>query len=74
MLFRSIVISVNGKSEVAKFVLRKGDVAKPNELAGVTGKIDGKLFIPYSTGKNVKGGGSIVDIIKDGWNVPNRIP
>lgn len=69
-----VIVSVNSSKQEAKFVLRKGDVAKPNELAGVSGKIEGKIFLPYSSGHNVKMGGSIVDIIKDGWNIPNRIP
>lgn len=69
-----IIISVSNEKQEAKFTLRKGDVAKPNELAGVSGKIEGKIYLPYSSGHKVKAGGSIVDIIKDGWNIPNRIP
>ncbi len=68
-----VIVSVVGKNETAKFVLRKSDVAKPNELAGVTGKIEGKFYIPYVNGHYVRDGGSIVDIIKDSWNIPNRI-
>ncbi|PAF43714.1 DNA-directed RNA polymerase subunit beta/beta' [Helicobacter sp. 11S03491-1] len=69
-----VIVSVHNDKQEAKFILRKGDVAKPNELAGVSGKIEGKIFLPYGTGHRVKAGGSIVDIIKDGWNIPNRIP
>lgn len=69
-----IALSVVGKKEQAKFSLRKDDVAKPNELAGISGKIEGKLFLPYEDSVSVKEGDSIVDIIKDGWNIPNRIP
>ena len=68
-----VIISVIGEKETAKFTLRKSDVAKPNELAGVTGKIEGKFYIPYPSGHYVRDEGSIVDIIKDGWNIPNRI-
>ena len=68
-----VIISVVGKDETAKFTLRKSDVAKPNELAGVTGKIEGKFYIPYPSGHYVRDEGSIVDIIKDSWNIPNRI-
>ncbi len=67
-----VVLTIKGK-ETVRYSLRKTDVAKPNELAGVTGKIEGKLYLPYSGGK-VEAGESIVEIIKDGWNVPNRIP
>ncbi|PAF52822.1 DNA-directed RNA polymerase subunit beta/beta' [Helicobacter sp. 13S00477-4] len=69
-----IILSVSNAEQEMKFVLRRGDVAKPNELAGVSGKIEGKIYLPYATGHQVKKGGSIVDIIKDGWNIPNRIP
>ncbi|WP_104685485.1 DNA-directed RNA polymerase subunit beta/beta' [Helicobacter bizzozeronii] len=69
-----VVLSVVGEGQEAKFVLRKSDVAKPNELAGVSGKIEGKIYLPYASGHAVREGGSIADIIKDGWNVPNRIP
>lgn len=69
-----VIVTVSNDKQESKFVLRKGDVAKPNELAGVSGKVEGKIFLPYSTGHRVKAGGSIVDIIKDGWNIPNRIP
>jgi len=67
-----VVITIKGTENV-RYSLRKSDVAKPNELAGVTGKIEGKLYLPYTEGK-VQAGESIVEIIKDGWNVPNRIP
>ena len=63
-----------GKKDEVKYVLRKHDLAKPNELAGVSGKIDGKFYIPYSKGDEVKENESIVEMIKDGWNIPNRIP
>ncbi|STP12222.1 DNA-directed RNA polymerase subunit beta' [Helicobacter mustelae] len=69
-----VLVYIVGAKEEIKYHLRKGDVAKPNELAGVGGKIDGKLYIAYETGYRVFAGDSIVDIIKDGWNVPNRIP
>ncbi|WDL75032.1 DNA-directed RNA polymerase subunit beta/beta' [Helicobacter winghamensis] len=68
-----VIVSVAGKKETAKFTLRKSDVAKPNELAGITGKIEGKFYIPYPSGHYVRDEGSIVDIIKDSWNIPNRI-
>ena len=69
-----MIISVFNKKETKRFSLRKNDVAKPNELAGVSGKIEGKLFLPYVDGSEVKANESIVEIIMDGWNVPNRIP
>lgn len=69
-----IVVSIVGKKETARFTVRKSDVAKPNELAGVSGKIEGKIFIAHESGYNIKKDGSIIEVIKDGWNVPHRIP
>ena len=68
------VVSIVGKKETARYAVRKSDVAKPNELAGVSGKIEGKLFIAHGNGYNIKKDGSIIEIIKDGWNIPHRIP
>lgn len=69
-----VTICVNSKKEEARFALRKDDLVKPNELAGISGKIEGKIYLPYENNALIKAGESIVDIIKDGWNVPNRIP
>ena len=70
-----IVVSViaKGKDEV-KYNLRKTEVAKSNELAGVGGKVEGKLFLPLTHGDSVKEGDSIVEVINEGWSVPSRIP
>jgi DNA-directed RNA polymerase subunit beta' len=67
-------ISVTAGDKVEKYTLRRHEIAKPNELAGVSGKIEGKLYLPYKSGDTVSEGESIVEVIKDGWNVPNRIP
>lgn len=67
-------IVIKGKKEEVKYTIRRNDLAKPNELAGVSGKIEGKMYIPYTNGDKVKENESIVEIIKEGWNVPNRIP
>ena len=69
-----VVITVVGDKDKVHYNLRKDDIAKKNELAGITGKVDGKLLVPHDSGYKVSAGGSIVDIIKDGWNVPHRIP
>ena len=69
-----IMISITSSEETKKYYFRKSDIAKPNELAGVSGKIEGKLFIPYNNGEHVNEFDSIVEVIKDGWNVPSRIP
>ena len=69
-----IILTLENGDEKVRYVLRKSDVAKPNELAGVSGKIEGKFFLPYANGKRVEEKDSIVEVIKDGWNVPNRIP
>jgi len=73
-IYEEVILTVTNKKEEKKFYLRKSDVAKPNELAGIAGKIEGKLYIPYLTGDKVKLNDSIVEIIKDGWNIPSRIP
>ncbi len=69
-----IIVSVVNDKETARYTLRKNDVAKPNELAGVSGKIEGKFYLPYENGAMIEEDESIVESIKDGWNVPNRIP
>ncbi len=69
------VISVNaGSKDEVKYNLRKSDVAKSNELAGVAGKVEGKLFLPLQDGDKVKEGDSIVEVINEGWSVPSRVP
>ncbi|WP_310440913.1 DNA-directed RNA polymerase subunit beta' [Sulfurimonas sp.] len=69
-----VIISVSSKTETIRYVLRKNEIAKPNELAGVGGQIEGKYYFPYESGSEVKEHESIVETIKDGWNVPSRIP
>ncbi|MDE7447520.1 MAG: DNA-directed RNA polymerase subunit beta/beta', partial [Helicobacter sp.] len=69
-----VIVSVEGDKDSVSYKLRKSDIAKPNDLAGVTGRIEGKLYIPYNNGESVRTDGSIVDVIKDSWNIPNRIP
>jgi DNA-directed RNA polymerase beta' subunit len=68
------ILTISNGEQTKKYYLRKNDVAKANELAGVSGKIDGKLYLPYATGDVVEANESVVEMIKDGWNVPNRIP
>ncbi|NLM98653.1 MAG: DNA-directed RNA polymerase subunit beta' [Campylobacteraceae bacterium] len=69
-----IIISVEGKENSVKYALRRNDFAKPNELAGVGGKVEGKFFMPYESKEKIKENESIVEVIKEGWNIPNRIP
>ena len=70
-----IIIKISAKEEETfKVTFRKNDIARPNELAGVSGKIEGKFYLPYSNGDEVEANESIVEVIKEGWNVPNRIP
>jgi len=70
-----IIVSVKSdKADEVKYNLRKSEVAKSNELAGVAGKLDGKLFLPLNDGDSVSAGDSIVEVIKEGWSVPTRIP
>ena len=69
-----VIVTIKGSNDSKKYYLRKSDVAKPNELAGVSGKIEAKFYLPYKNGQKVEKDESIVEIIKDGWNVPSRIP
>jgi DNA-directed RNA polymerase subunit beta' len=69
-----VILTIQGDKEKKRYYFRRNDVAKPNELAGVSGKIEGKIYIPYNDGDTVDEFDSIVEIIKDGWNVPSRIP
>ena len=69
-----VVVTLSNGEEKVRYSFKKGDFAKPNELAGIGGKIEGKLYLPYESGSEVKAGESIVEIIEEGWNVPNRIP
>ncbi len=73
-IHEEIILTLTNGKEEKKYYLRKNDVAKANELAGVSGKIEGKLYLPYKDGVEVEENESIVEMIKDGWNVPNRIP
>ena len=69
-----IILMLKGINEQKIYAFNKADVASQRELAGVIGKIEGKIYIPHETGYEVKAGGSIADTIKDGWNVGNHIP
>ncbi|SMP86878.1 DNA-directed RNA polymerase subunit beta' [Epsilonproteobacteria bacterium SCGC AD-308-O04] len=69
-----VLVSVTSSSETIRYVLRKNEIAKANELAGVSGQIEGKYYFPYEDGSDVKEHESIVETIKDGWNVPSHIP
>ena len=69
-----VLVSLVGKKETVRYSLRKNEIAKPNELAGVSGQIEGKYYFPYTNGAEVAEDESIVETIKDAWNVPSRIP
>jgi len=69
-----VIISIKSDSQTVRYVLRKNEIAKPNELAGISGQIEGKYYFPYENGAEVKELESIVETIKDSWNVPSRIP
>lgn len=69
-----IILVLKGAKEQKTYELGKADIAAQRELAGVIGEIEGKIYIPHDTGYKVKAGDSIADVIKDGWNVGNRIP
>ncbi len=69
-----VVMSIVSDKDTVRYSLRKNEIAKPNELAGVGGQIEGKYYFPYDHGSEVSEDESIVETIKDGWNVPSRIP
>ncbi|MDA7816958.1 DNA-directed RNA polymerase subunit beta' [Sulfurimonas sp.] len=69
-----VIVSVSSKKDTVRYSLRKNEIAKPNELAGVGGQIEGKYYFPYENGAEVTEDESIVETIKDGWNVPSRVP
>ena len=69
-----VIVSLIGKNDTVRYSLRKIEIAKPNELAGVSGQIEGKYYFPHASGIEVEAGDSIVESIKDAWNVPSRIP
>ena len=73
-LHDEVIIAVESAKDTTKYILRKNEIAKPNELAGVSGRIEGKYYLPYENSAEVKEGESIVETIKDGWNIPSRIP
>ncbi len=73
-IHEEVILTITNGKEEKKYYLRKNDVAKANELAGVSGKVEGKLYLPHKDGIEVEENDSIVEMIRDGWNVPNRIP
>ncbi len=69
-----VIITLSSDKESKEYKLRKNEVAKSNELAGVAGNIEGKLYLPVKDGGSVKAGESLVDMIKEAWSVPIHIP
>jgi len=69
-----IILTLKGKKDEKQYKLRKSDVAKAIELAGVTGNIEGKIYLPIENGAKVKKNDSIADIIKESWSIPIHIP
>ncbi len=69
-----VILLLKGEHQEKRYTFRRNDVARANELAGVGGKIEGKIFLPYGNGETIKQGDSIAEAIKEGWNVPNHIP
>ena len=67
-------IFVKSKKDEVKYNIRRHDLAKPNELAGVSGKVEGKYYIVCKDGDNIEENESLVEIIKTGWNIPARVP
>jgi len=69
-----VVVEIKGiQGEIKRFSLRKREIAKEIDLAGVGDKPEGKLYLPYKD-KRVKAGEAIVEMIKEAWFIPQRIP
>ncbi len=69
-----IILTLTGKKDTKEYKLRKNDVSKAIELAGVSGNIEGKLFISKEDGQELKKDDSIADVIKESWSIPLHIP
>ncbi len=69
-----VIITLVSTKETYRYSLRKNEIAKPNELAGINGQIEGKYYLPYVNGSEVAEDESIVETIKDSWNIPSSIP
>ena len=67
-------IVIKGKKEEFKYTIRRHDLAKPTELAGVSGKVEGKFYIVFKNGETIQENDSLVEVIKEDWNIPARIP
>lgn len=67
-------ITLKGKKEEFRYTIRRHDLAKPTELAGVSGKVEGKFYIVFKDGETVGENDSLVEVIKEDWNIPTRIP
>ena len=67
-------IVLKGKKEEFRYTIRRHDLAKPTELAGVSGKVEGKFYIVFKDGETVGENDSLVEVIKEDWNIPTRIP
>ena len=67
-------ITLKGKKEEFKYTIRRHDLAKPTELAGVSGKVEGKFYIVFKNGDTIQENDSLVEVIKEDWNIPTRIP
>ncbi|MCI6989254.1 MAG: DNA-directed RNA polymerase subunit beta' [Campylobacter sp.] len=73
-IHEDVVLTITSGKKEAKYQLRRHNIAKANELAGVSGKVEGKFYIPFESGVSIEENESIVEVIKEGWNVPSRIP
>lgn len=74
MSHEDVNIILKGKNDEFKYIFRKKNLAKSNELAGISGIVENKYYLPFAKGDKVKQNDSIVEIIKEDWNIPNRIP
>ncbi len=72
-LHEETLVTLQSAKEEKTYRLRRQAIAKPNELAGIGGKVEGKLYLPYEDGSIIEENDSIVEVIKEDYNVPNRI-
>jgi len=72
-LHEEVNLTISSEKQTKTYTIRRHDLAKSNELAGVSGKIEGKFYLPYAKGAIIKASDSIVEVIKESWNIPSRV-
>ncbi|CAA6808712.1 MAG: DNA-directed RNA polymerase beta' subunit (EC [uncultured Campylobacterales bacterium] len=74
VIYNEVMITIKSGKKTEKHILRKSDIVKPIELAGISGQTEGKLYLRFESGDKVKAGDNIVEAIKESWTIPSHIP